>query len=136
MELVIKCGRKELRQFGWMMGLVLVGVFGTLLPLLFGKPLSMSLIYIGLGFALVGGLVPRVLKPIYIAWMHLGAVLGWVNSRIILGALFYLMFVPIGLMMRLFGRDALSRRIEKNLPSYRVTSYGQKDVAKQMERPF
>jgi len=43
-------------------------------------------------------------------WMTLAGVLGYVNSRILLGAMFYLVLTPTGLLMRLLGNNPLERR--------------------------
>jgi Saxitoxin biosynthesis operon protein SxtJ len=50
-------------------------------------------------------------------WMTLAGVLGYVNSRIILSALFFLMVAPIGFLVRRIGHDPLTRR-SGNEPSY------------------
>lgn len=50
---------------------------------------------------------PQLLKPLNQLWMGLGLVLVMIVSPIILGILFFLVFAPIGLLMRLFGRDEL-----------------------------
>lgn len=63
-------------------------------------------------------LLPKSLRPIYIFWMKLAFVLSWINTRIILFAIFYLIFTPIGLCMRLFGADLLGKKIEKTKLSY------------------
>jgi hypothetical protein len=54
---------------------------------------------------------PRSLTQVYRLWMSVGEVLGWINSRIILGALFYLLFTPLGLCMRLRGKDSMRRTL-------------------------
>jgi hypothetical protein len=51
--------------------------------------------------------------------MFLGHVLGWINTRIILGAVFYLIVTPIGLARRLMGKDPMgTKRVD--VESYRV----------------
>ena len=71
-------------------------------------------------FFLAGAIFsPALLKTIYVLWMKFAFVLGWVNTRIILFAIFYLIFTPIGLVMRLF-RDPLERKIDKDASTYWV----------------
>lgn len=65
--------------------------------------LAVILLFLGL-------FVPRWAVPFHIAWMKMAAALGYVNSRILLGILFYFVFTPIGLVMKLFGNDPLNRR--------------------------
>jgi hypothetical protein len=62
--------------------------------------------------------IPTMLKPVYILWMRLALVLSWANTRLILLLMFYLIFTPIGLALRLIGKDLLGRRIEKGMASY------------------
>ena len=54
--------------------------------------------------------------------MKIGHVLGWINTRIILGLVFFVMFAPIALLFRVFGRDPMVRRLDDN-PSYRKPSH-------------
>jgi hypothetical protein len=63
---------------------------------------------------------PGSLTQIYRLWMQVGEVLGWINTRLILGALFYLLFTPMGLYMRLRGKDPMRRTLVPEAESYRV----------------
>jgi hypothetical protein len=74
---------------------------------------SLSAIFFIFAFTL-----PLLLKPIYILWMRLAFILGWFNTRLLLLIMFYLIFAPIGLIMRLLRIDLLDRRIDKNRHSY------------------
>ena len=69
-------------------------------------------------FALVS-----VVKPVLLAvpnrlWMKLGLLLAKVVSPIALGILFYLVFAPIGLLMRLGGKDPLRLKFDREAKSY------------------
>jgi hypothetical protein len=60
--------------------------------------------------ALVGvlGLIrPQAIRYVYTGWMIAAFPIGWTVSRIIVTALFYLVFTPFALAFRVFGRDAL-----------------------------
>lgn len=59
---------------------------------------------------LVCAAIPAAARFFHKWWMTLAAALGYVNSRILLGILFYAVITPIGLMARLFGHDPLDRR--------------------------
>jgi hypothetical protein len=63
---------------------------------------------------------PRSLTQIYRLWMRVGEVLGGINTHIILGALFYLLFTPMGIYMRLRGKDPMRRTLAPEAESYRV----------------
>jgi len=81
-----------------------------------------------------GLLAPTTLKPVYVGWMKFGNVMNWINTRIILGILFYGLFLPIGVVMRLFGKDPMQRKLDRGLSSYRVTS--ENDDKSNVERPY
>jgi len=123
-----------LRNAALKTGAVVGGLFGLLLPWLFGLDYP-AWPWITAGVLLLWGLLaPASLGPVYRLWMKFGAALGWVNSRIILSLMFYLMIFPVGLFMRMLGKDPLMRRLESNKPSYRITSKVQ--PGKQMEKPY
>jgi hypothetical protein len=90
----------------------------------------------GLLFAVVGLLVPGVLKPVYTVWMKLTFILGWVNTRVILVAIFYLLFTPVGLIMRIFGTDLLDRKIIKTRQSYWKNKVQRSSSPADYERQF
>ena len=71
---------------------------------------------------LAGLALPSALKPFWWPWMVLARTLGFVNSHVLLAVVFYLMFMPVGLTMRLFGRDPLGDR--KFLKSRQVADEG------------
>jgi len=126
--------KKELRQFGIMMGSFLVLFFGLLIPWIWGIafpawPWIAAAVFIGT--ALV---IPIVLKPIYVVWMKLSHVLGWINTKILLSIVFYLIFLPIGILMRLFGKDPMHRKLEKNVTTYRIKS--KQPSVDHLEKPF
>jgi hypothetical protein len=85
-----------------------------------GQPLRLWSLLLG-GILLVLGLAwPRSLTHVYRLWMQVGEVLGWINTRLILGAIFYLLFTPLGLYMRLRGTDPMRRTLAPEAESYRV----------------
>jgi len=73
----------------------------------------------GAGVALVLTLFLRkALAVIFRIWMTIGATLGWINLHILMALLLYLVFTPIRLIQKLFGRDLLDRKIDKQSDSY------------------
>ena len=77
---------------------------------------------------------PAGLKPIYRAWMTFGDVAGWLNTRVILLLLFYVVVLPVGLIMKIFGSDPLHRKADPSMESYRITATAVDK--KHMERPY
>ncbi len=67
---------------------------------------------------LCGLTVPIIIKPLFIGFSYLGFILGWVMTRIILIILFCLVFTPIGLVMRLFGKKLLDTTFDRKQKSY------------------
>jgi hypothetical protein len=66
----------------------------------------------GLGGALLltGMLWPSGARAFDRAWMRFAALLGYINSRIILSGVYFLVMAPYGWVMKLFGRNILNRR--------------------------
>ncbi|MFZ3012109.1 MAG: SxtJ family membrane protein [Nitrospira sp.] len=111
--------RKELRQFGLLVGAVFT-VIG-LWPLVFrGEPLRLWAI--GLGGLLIacGGILPQLLAPVHKGWMWVGHILGWINTRILLSIVFYALVTPIGLVFRLMGKGTMRQGFAESSATYRV----------------
>jgi Saxitoxin biosynthesis operon protein SxtJ len=66
----------------------------------------------------VGIAFPRLIKPIFLAWMTLAYPIGWVISHITLGVVFFLLFTPLAIVFRLMRRDALGLKRNSDAPSY------------------
>lgn len=68
-------------------------------------------------FFLVTLFKAEILRPLNKLWMGFGLVLGMIVSPIVMGAIFFIIFTPIGILMRFFGRDELLLQF-KTKPSY------------------
>jgi hypothetical protein len=101
-------------------GLVFAGMFLLIavLPLLHGKPLRWWSIGIGAVLALVALVKPMLLTGLNRLWMKLGVLLGKVVSPIALGILFYIVITPIGVVIRLSGKDPLRLKFDPDAESY------------------
>jgi hypothetical protein len=111
--------RKELRQFGLLVGAVFT-VMG-LWPLVFrGEPLRLWAVGIGGLLIAFGGILPQLLAPIHKGWMWVGHILGWINTRILLGIMFYALVTPMGIVFRLMGKDTMRRAFAESSTTYRV----------------
>jgi len=64
--------------------------------------------------------LPKILFWPYKGWMMIGHVLGWINTRIILGIVFYGIVTPIGVVRRWLGKDPMGRRLGSGLDTYRI----------------
>ncbi len=112
----IKSSRKELREFGITIGVVLLILSG--LALWRGKASFPYFGIAGILFVVSGLVVPNILKPLQKIWMALAVVMGFFMSRLILTAIFYGVITPIGVLTRLFGNDVLDQRLCKEKSSY------------------
>ena len=110
--------KKQLREFGFLIGFGFPIMIGWILPLLFGHEFRAWTLWIGVPGLILGLISPRLLHYPYKIWMELGHALGWVNSHIILGLVFIIVLQPIALVMRLTGYDPL-RRHRKGEKTYR-----------------
>ncbi len=127
--------KQGLRKFGLTTGVIIVILFVAFFPWLFESPeLPVWPWVLAAALWVPALLFPLVLRPVYKGWMKVGLVLGWVNTRIILGILFYLLIFPIGLMLRLAGKDPLARKFDETARSYRKKS---EDIDRdRLEKPF
>jgi hypothetical protein len=94
--------------------------FGALFFWIYGLEGTAWRWILGVGVALfiLSRVALPVMKPIHIAWMKFAFVLGWINTRIILGLFFYIVLTPIGLVMRVFRSDLLDQKFDAHAPSY------------------
>ena len=111
----IESSRKDLKNFGFIIGFILV-VIGAFL--FFREKDSFVYFFsIGLFFIGIGIITPVALKPIHKIWMTFAIIIGWVMTRVILSVLFYLIISTIGIFARLVGKDFLNLK-SKNNESY------------------
>jgi hypothetical protein len=134
MHEIEKLDKKGLRKFGLVTGAIVAVLFGLLLPWLFERGLPLWPWYIAGTLWALALVIPVALGPVYHVWMRFGMVLGWINTRIILGLVFYIIFTPISLLFMIFRKDPMHRRKEPNAASYRVTT--KNNSREHMERPY
>ncbi len=135
-KIIPKVDKEGLRQFGMVTATIIALLFGLLLPYLFDRPIpELPLPFkASIVLAATALLAPIILKPVYIVWMYIGFVLGWINTRLILGIVFYLFFTPIALLMKLLGKDPMHRNLTESHKTYRKTR--PKSPRHQMEKPY
>ncbi len=108
--------KHRLRNFGITMAVVLT-IIGSVL-LWNDKPAWLYFYAIAFVFLISGLAFPKLLYPVEFVWMKLAFILGYIMTRIILTIVFYLAVTPIGLLRRLFSKDPLEMKIDKNAESY------------------
>jgi Saxitoxin biosynthesis operon protein SxtJ len=110
---------KQLRSFGLLVGGIFAGIGVWPLVIHSAEPRWWSLIIAG-ALLLPAAIYPHSLVWPYKGWMALGHVMGWINTRIILGIVFYLVVTPIGIFRRWLGKDPMGQHLRPDLESYRV----------------
>lgn len=130
----LKTTDRDLRKFGLLVG----GVFAVL-GLLFlwrHKTHYPYFLWPGTVLVLCGAILPRALKWVYIAWMSIAFVLGFVMAHVILTLLFLLIITPMGLIARLAGKDFLSLKLDHAAKSYWIPRTTRPKTATDYERQF
>tara|TARA_Y100001978_G_C23521179_1_gene350346 strand:- start:26 stop:418 length:393 start_codon:yes stop_codon:yes gene_type:complete len=110
--------KKQLREFGLLIGIGFPLVFGLFLPYIHGgefKVWAILVLILSLFFAIF---YPYKLKYLYIYWMKLGHILGFINGKLILGIIHILVVQPLSIILRIFKYDPLED-IDKTLKTYK-----------------
>lgn len=111
-------------------------VFGGVFPWLRDVPAHPAVFAIAAAFAALGAVAPGLLRWPYRLWLRIGSILGAINSRIILAAIFFAVLTPMAVMRRLVKRTAgAGRSAGAALPAYRISKAADASP-KSMERPF
>jgi hypothetical protein len=97
------------RSFGLSVGAMLGVIAGVLIWR--GRPIRAEVLgAAGAALVLFGAIRPSLLRRPNVLWWRFARALGYVNARVLLTALFFLVLVPISLVWRLTGTDPLGRR--------------------------
>ena len=110
---------KQLRSFGLTVGGVFAAI-GIWPAVLHGFDPRWWAVVVSAWLLLPAIVYPRSLFWVHKGWMFIGHILGWINTRIILGLVFYAVVTPIGFVRSLMHKDPMGRRLRPDLQSYRV----------------
>jgi hypothetical protein len=86
----------------------------------------------GAALAAIYFAVPPLRRPIFLGWTYLTFPIGFVLSHVILGIVYYGVFTPAGLILRLVGHDPMQRKMDRSAKSY----WAAHDPHKSLERYF
>ena len=100
------------RNFGIVFFIVLL-IFG-LWPAINEGEIRISLLILALLFLVLGLLNSKLLTPLNLIWIRFGEVLGRIIAPIAMGVVYFIIITPIGLFMRLIGKDLLRTKFSKN----------------------
>ena len=112
-------------------GIIFFIVFSliALYPLIYNGEIRIWSITISLIFLVLGLLNSKILTPLNKIWFKFGIFLGKIISPFVMGIIFFLVVTPIGLIMRLLGKDVLNLKYNKN-KSYWIEKSGPKSKMK------
>ena len=126
---------REYRNFGLIMAGFISLLFGLLFPWLFAWKFSFIPWVISFSLVLWAFISPKTLSILYKPWMKLGSILGFINTRIILGIVFFSIFTPIALLLKIMKKDAMKRELKTG----KSESYWEKSIQndkQQMEKIY
>jgi len=110
--------KKELKNFG----LIWSAIFfiAAFVPVLKGLEIRSWALYICLVLVATSLFYPEVYYQtrFYQTWIKFGELIGKINSKIIIAILFYAIFVPIGLVLKILRKDLLAKKLDKSSASY------------------
>ncbi len=119
----------SIKSFGLLFSLVFLILF--LWPLTNNENPNLWFLIPSLVFLVLGLFKSRLLIPLNKIWIKFGILLGTFIAPVIMALIFFLIVTPIGLMMKLFGKDVLSLKFKNDFNSYWVRRKNVKSMKKQ-----
>ena len=105
--------QKQLREFGILIGFGFPIILGWIIPAISGHEFRIWTLFIAVPALFLAIFKPKLLIFSYKFWMKLGLVLGWINSRLILGLVFFIVVFPTSLILMLFKYDPLRKTFNR-----------------------
>tara|TARA_A100001035_G_C27764628_1_gene493002 strand:- start:1010 stop:1402 length:393 start_codon:yes stop_codon:yes gene_type:complete len=122
--------KKELREFGILIGILIPFLIGWIFPKITGHGFNVWTAYVGITFFTFGLIKPTLLYYPYKYWIKIGNTLGWINSYIILGIVYIIVLIPISIILKVFGYDPLKRKKSLNNTFREVVKNNKVDLEK------
>ena len=102
----------------------------SLYPLLNKEKLNLLFLIFSITFLILGILNSKILTPLNKVWFKFGIILGKIISPIIMGIIFFLVVTPVGLLMKILGKDLLKLKYNKKDNTYWIEKNGPKSKMK------
>ena len=116
------------RSFGIVFFIVFL--FISLYPITYSEDIRIWSLIISFIFIILGLLNSKILTPLNKLWFKFGVILGKIISPIIMGIIFFLVVTPIGLIMKVLGKDLLRLKYNNKDNTYWVEKNGPKSKMK------
>ena len=79
---------------------------------------SIAMLVVAAIFLVLGLLLPRALRPVFVLWMKFAEAVNWVMTRVLLTVAFYGMISPVRVLVQIFSEDPLKRKRLPDAPTY------------------
>ena len=122
--------KSSVRSFGFLFFIVFILI--ALWPMLAGENIRYWAILISFIFFILGLLKSKILIPLNNVWIKIGEYLGKIIAPIVMFVIYFSIVTPIGLVLRLFGKDLLKLKFNKLEKSYWI----KRENIKSMKRQF
>ena len=99
------------RNFGLVFFMIFLII--SLWPLTYEGPIRIWSVTVALVFLILGLTKSKLLTPLNKLWFKFGIILGAIIAPIVMGIVFFLVLTPIGLVMKIMGKDLLSKKYDK-----------------------
>ena len=120
--------RKELRVFA-VLQVVFFAIIATVLYNKSGSTtLPIAIVAVSAVVGVIGFFVQPFMRAIYVVWMFAVWPIGLVVSHVVLAIVFYLVLTPIGIIMKLCGRDPMERKFDKHAGTYWIPRQQESDT--------
>ncbi len=106
------------KSFGNLFGFIFLLI--SLYPMLFGQPFKLWSLIVGFVLFFIANFTPRILIIPNLLWFRLGLFLGKIISPIIIFLVYIITVIPVGLLLKLLGKDILNIKQNDKLNSYWV----------------
>ena len=116
------------RSFGFVFFVVFLIV--ALWPLKYGEDFRLWALSLSIIFLILGVLNSKLLTPLNKLWFKFGIFLGSIVSPVVMGMVYFIVVTPVGIFMRLLGKDLLKINKVKNSPTYWIERDKQQDSMK------
>ena len=134
MRILAPGDRRELRHYGLGLALLVVLLFGLLVPWLWDRPRPLWPLAAGSVLAVLALAWPPAIYPVYRLLLPVARILGTVNTWLLLGAVFFGILLPIGWVLRWTGRLQYRTGFDPHAASYRLEVSPDRPV--RLEEPF
>jgi len=104
------------KNFGLVFSIVFLII--ALYPLINSQEVYVWALITSATFLLLAFVAPKTLTTLNKLWFKFGYLLGSITTPIVMAFVYFITVLPVGLIMRLLGKDLLKQKLDKNAKSY------------------